>query len=527
MPQKRLTMRKFKRVLYLHSSGLNQRDIARSCLISQSTVSQYLTDAEAAGLQWPLPEDWDDGQIERKLNPHRPASAVWRKHDEPDWPAIHRELQTHNNLTLQLVWEEYRITCPEGYGYSRFCDLYRQWLGKRDLVLRQEHRAGEKMFVDYAGDTIPIHDPATGAVKRAAIFVSVLGASSYTYAEATAGQDLASWIGSHIRAFEFYGGVARLTVPDNLKSGVTKHCYYEPELNRTYAKMGEHYGTAILPARPYRPRDKAKVEAGVQVVQRWIVAALRKRKFFSLAELNPAIAELLTKLNQRPFRKRDGSRASLFAQLDRPALQPLPATRYEFGEWKVARVNLDYHVEVHGHFYSVPHALAHSQVDVHATAATIEIFHRGVRVTSHARSQEAAKATTILEHMPKAHQKHASQTPSRLIEEAGLTGPTTAALVEAILAAKRHPEIGYRACLGILRLARQYPAERMEAAAARALRARAYSFQSLESILKNNLDRIPLPSPSPAALQAAVDHENIRGADYYSSPADPEPPTIP
>lgn len=477
-----------------------------------------MAEAETADLRWPLPEDWDDGQIERKRNPHRPASAVWRKHDEPDWPAIHRELQTHNNLTLQLVWVEYRITCPEGYGYSRFCDLYRQWLGKRDLVLRQEHRDG---------DTIPIHDPATGAVKRAAIFVSVLGTSSYTYAEATAGQDLASWIGSHIRAFEFYGGVARLTVPDNLKSGVTKPCYYEPELNRTYAKMGEHYGTAILPARPYRPRDKAKVEAGVQVVQRWIVAALRKRKFFSLAELNPAIAELLTKLNQRPFRKRDGSRASLFAQLDRPALQPLPATRYEFGEWKVARVNLDYHVEVYRHFYSVPHALAHSQVEVHATATTIEIFHRGVRVPSHVRSQEAAKATTIIEHMPKAHQKHASQTPSRLINEAGLTGPTTAALVDAILAAKRHPEIGYRACLGILRLARQYPAERMEAAAARALGTRAYSFQSLESILKNNLDRIPLPSPSTAALQAAVDHENIRGADYYSSPADPEPPAIP
>jgi transposase len=281
---------------------------------------------------------------------------------------------------------------------------------------------------------------------------------------------------------------------------------------------------AIIPARPYRARDKAKAEVGVQVVQRWIVAALRKRKFFSLGEVNQAIAELLARLNQRPFRKREGSRATLFAQLDQPALKPLPATLYQFGQWKTARVNIDYHVEVERHYYSVPYALVHQQVDVHLTGETLEVLHRGVRVASHARSYETAKATTLTEHMPKAHQKYVGRTPSRLIEDAQRTGPCTGQLVEAILAAKRHPEMGYRSCLGILRLAKTYPAERMEAAAQRALRARAYNCQSMESILKNQLDRLPPASAPP--VQPVLDHGNIRGADYFDSPPEAEPPVI-
>jgi transposase len=336
-------MRKLKEVLRLHSLGLSQHQIARSCSISQSTVHQYVSAAQAAGVGWPLPDNWDEPQIEQALFPRRAAASVWRKHPEPDWTKIHEELQTHQDLTLQLVWQEGRENNPEGYGYSRFCELYRRWLKKLDLVLRQEHRAGEKMFVDYAGATIPIHDPQSGEVHAAAIFVAVLGASSYTFTEATSGQDLQNWIGSHQRAFEFFGGVSEVVVPDNLKSAVTHPSYYEPDLNPTYRDLGEHYGVAIIPARPYRPRDKAKAEVGVQVVQRWIVAALRKRKFFSLAEVDQAIAELLVRLNQRPFRKREGSRATLFAQLDRPALKPLPATRYQFGEWKTARVNIDSH----------------------------------------------------------------------------------------------------------------------------------------------------------------------------------------
>ena len=402
--------------------------------------------------------------------------------------------------------------------------MYRRWLKKLDLVLRQEHRAGEKMFVDYAGATIPIHDPQTGEIAPAAVFVAVLGASSYTFAEATSGQDLRNWIGSHMRAFEFFGGVVEVVVPDNLKSAVTHPSYYEPDLNPTYRDLGEHYGVAIIPARPYRARDKAKAEVGVQVVQRWIVAALRKHKFFSLDEANQAIAELLVRLNQRPFRKREGSRATLFAQLDRPALKPLPATRYEFGKWQTARVNIDYHIEVERHYYSVPYALVHQKVDARLTADTVEVLYRGVRVASHVRSYEVGRATTLTEHMPKAHQKYVGRTPSRLIEDARQTGPYTGQLVEAILAAKRHPEMGYRSCLGILRLAKTYPAERMEAAARRALRARAYNCQSMDSILKNQLDRLPLPGDPPA--QPAVEHDNIRGADYFDSPPEADPPVI-
>ena len=517
-------MRKLKEVLRLHSLGLSQHLIARGCSISQSTVHQYLSAAQAAGVKWPAPENWNDRQIEQALFPQRPAPAVWRKHPEPDWTQIHQELQTHQNLTLQLVWQERRESSPEDYGYSRFCDLYRRWLKKLDLVLRQEHRAGEKMFVDYAGATIPIYNPQSGDVHPAAVFVAVLGASSYTFAEATSGQDLPNWIGSHMRAFEFFGGVVEVVVPDNLKSAVAHPSYYEPDLNPTYRDLGEHYGVAIIPARPYRARDKAKVEVGVQVVQRWIVAALRKRKLFSLAEANQAIAELLVRVNQRSFRKREGSRATLFAQLDQPALKPLPATRYQFGEWKRPRVNIDYHVEVERHYYSVPYALVHQEVDVHLTAETLEVLHRGVRVASHVRSYEPGKATTLTEHMPKAHQKYLGRTPSRLIEDAQRTGPCTGELVEAILAAKRHPEMGYRSCLGILRLAKIYPAERMEAASQRCLRARAYNFQSMDSILKNQLDRLPLSGDPP--VPPAVDHDNIRGADYFDSPPEADPPVI-
>ena len=510
-------MRKLKEVLRLTSLGMSQHQIARSCSLSQSTVHEYVSAARASGVQLPLPADWNDHQIEQALFPQRNAPIGWRKHLEPDWPPILEELQKNKDLTLALIWQERRESDPEGYGYSRFCDLYRRWLNKRDLVLRHEHRAGEKMFVDYAGATIPIYDCQTGQVQEAAVFVAVQGASSYTFAEVTAGQDLRNWIGSHIRAFEFFGGVAEVVVPDNLKSAVTHPSYYEPDLNPTYRDLAEHYGIAIIPARPYRPREKAKAEVGVQVVQRWIIAALRKRKFFSLAEANQAIAELLAGLNQRAFRKRDGNRASLFAQLDRPALKPLPATRFEFGKWRTAvRVNLDYHVEMERHYYSVPHALAQLEVDVRCTADTVEVLHRGARVASHVRSFERDKKTTLTDHMPKSHQRYLERTPTRLLEEAEQIGPETGRLAAAILAAKRHPEMGYRSCLGILKLAKTYPAERMEAAAKRALRARAYSCQSLDSILRNQLDRVPLPEDRPPANHT-VEHENIRGADYFEA----------
>ena len=378
--------------------------------------------------------------------------------------------------------------------------------------MRQEHKAGEKLFVDYAGVTIPIHDPQGGPVRQASIFVAVLGASNYTYVEATESQELEHWIGSHIRTFEFLGGVPKLVIPDNARTGVSRSCRYEPDLNRTYQELAMHYGVGVVPARPYKPRDKAKVENGVLVVERWVVAALRHRKFFSLAELNQAIQELLTKLNQRPFRKRPGCRASLFQELDRPALGPLPRERYEFHQWATARVNIDYHVEFERHYYSVPYTLTGQRVEIRATLTTVEIFHRGERVASHRRSSQPYRSTTVNEHRPKSHQQHLAWPPSRLLHWAESVGPATARLFAAILESKPHPEMGYRSCLGILRLGQRYSQERVEAAATRALATGACSYHSVKSMLQHGLDRQPLESTPP---RPPIQHSNLRGAAYF------------
>ncbi len=508
-------MRKLKEVLRLLSLGLKQHLIARSCSIAQSTVSEYVAAAEAAGIDWPAVADWDERRLEAVLFPNRPEVPSRRQYPAPDFAAIHHELQTHKHLTLQLVWEEYRQADPNGYRYSRFCDLYRAWLRKRDIVLRQQHRAGEKTFVDWAGDTVAIHDPKTGSIHDASVFVAVLGASNYSFAEAAWTQTLPDWIGAHIRAFEFFGGVTEIIVPDNPKTSVMKACRYEPDLNRTYQEMAAHYGVAVVPARPAKPRDKAKVEAGVLLVERWILAALRKRKFFSLGELNGAIGELLVRLNEKPFRKRDGNRRTLFETLERPALRPLPAERYEFGDWHTARANIDYHVEYDRHYYSVPYQLTGQELEVRASATMVEIFQRGVRVASHPRSTAAYEASTVNEHRPKSHQRHLEWTPSRLIEWAATVGPATAELSEQILASKPHPEMGYRSCLGIQRLVKQYSPERMEAAARRAVALRACSYQSVKSILERGLDRLPVEPAAPP--RPAAEHPNIRGAAYFDA----------
>lgn len=514
-------MRKIHEILRLHHGlGLGQREIARCCSVSQSTVHEYLKRAAAAGLGWPLPPDCDERGLEQRLFGSREPKPPRPRCPEPDFPAIHQQLKTHKHLTLQLLWEEYIEAHPDGYRYSRFCDLYRQWRRQLDVVLRQQHRAGEKLFVDYAGATVAVENPQTGELRAAQIFVAVLGASSYTYAEATWSQGLADWIGSHLRAFEFFGGVPEIVVPDNLRAGVSRACRYEPDLNRTYQEMAMHYGVAVVPARPRKPRDKAKAEAGVQLVERWILAALRNRRFTSLAALNQAIRELLERLNRRPFRKREGSRAELFESLDRPALQPLPVEAYEFADWKKARVNIDYHVEVERHYYSVPYPLVGQQVEVRLAARTVEIFHRGQRVASHLRSREPYRETTVHEHRPKSHQKHLEWPPSRLIGWARTVGPATAELFEKILASKPHPEMGYRSCLGVLRLAKSYSPERVEAAAARAVRLGVCSYRSVKSMLARGLDRQAPPEPEPE--RPPLKHANIRGADYYDPPS-PQP----
>lgn len=490
--------------------GLSNRQVADSCGVSRPTVTEYMRRAEAAGLSWPLSEELDDTELERKLFP--PATIVAEQRAVPDWPVVHQEL-SGKGVTLALLWDEYKAANPEGFQYSWFCEHYRRWLGKLDVVMRQNHRAGEKLFVDYAGQTVPVVDRASGEVHETQIFVAVLGASNHTYAEATWTQTLPDWIGSHVRAFNYLGSVPEIVVPDNLKSGVHLAHRYEPELNPTYAEMGRHYGVAIIPTRSAKPRDKAKVEAGVLVVERWILARLRNRQFFSLAELNTAIAELLEVLNKRPFKKLPGCRQSLFETLDRPAMQPLPATPYEYAEWKKVRVNIDYHVAIDKHYYSVPYQLVKQQLEARVTTNTVELLHKGKRVASHRRSNQPGRHTTVNVHMPKAHREYAEWTPERLVRWAGETGSATAKLVETILTSRPHPQHGFRACLGIMRLGKRYTTVRLEAASRRALAIGSCSYKSVESILKNGLDRKPLPSTT--IDTPAIEHDNLRGSDYY------------
>lgn len=508
-------MRRIKDVLRLyHELGRGQREIARCLQIAQSTVNGYLSRAKAAGLAWPLPEGFEnDRKLEAALfRQVEPAPAP--RQSLPDFVQVENELRSHRNLTLLLLWQEYHQANPEGYSYSRFCVLYRRWKRKQDVVLRQDHKAGEKLFVDWAGDKLPIYDHHSGSVWYASIFVASLGASSYTYAEATADQQLASWIGAHLRTFAYLGGCPHFVVPDNAKTAVIRACRYDPDLNPTYQAFAVHYGIGILPARPYKARDKAIVEVNVQVVQRWILAALRHRKFFSLAEANEAIRELLLRLNHRRFRKRAGTRASLFEQLDKPALQPLPASPYDLSEWSKARVNIDYHCLFDENFYSVPYTLVQELVEIRSTPTAVEIFHQGERVASHPRSHGNGKSITIPQHRPKSHQAHLEWTPSRMVSWAATIGPHTARLFERILEDKPHPEMGYRSCLGIIRLSTTYSPARVEAAADLALSSNACRYQSIKSILQRGLDQQPavLPSSTPTP-----EHENLRGPQYFSA----------
>ena len=511
MPGQRLPMRQVREVLRLkHVCGHSGHQIAAMVGVSRYTVAEYLRRAGVVGITWPVPDGLDDAALERRL--FSPPFAAEPSRPQPDWPRIHAELR-RPGVTLLLLWEEYRAGQPEGYGYSRFCDLHVAWRGKLSSTMRQTHPAGERMFVDYAGQTVEVIDATTGEVRRAQVFVATLGASNLTYAEARWTQGLPDWIGCHVGAFAFFGGVARQIVCDNLKSGVTAACRYEPGISRTYADMASHYGTAVLPARVRRPRDKAKVEVAVQVVQRWVLARLRNQRFHSLAELNGALRELITALNDRPMRHLGTSRRALFEAVERSALLPLPPEPYAYAEWKRCRAGLDYHVEVHGHFYSVPYRLVREVIEARITDQTIELFHGGTRVASHLRNPRQHRHTTTPDHTPSAHRRHAEWTPTRLLREAAAVGPATIALVERILTAKPHPEQGFRACLGILRLARTYGPERLEAACQRGMDIGARSYGSVLSILRHGLDRAHRSDPAPDELP--VQHGNIRGSGYY------------
>lgn len=516
MPTEKVSMRKIREVLRLtFEARLTQRQVAASVGLSQSVISKYLAAARAAPMGWPVPADLDDQALEERLFPAARGTMAPRppRFASPDYPAIHAQLK-RKGVTLQLLWEEYRHDQGEhSYSYPQFCWHYRQFRDRLKRSMRQTHQAGEKLFVDYCGPTVEVVDGASGEVRSAQIFVAVLGASNYTYSEATWTQSLPDWIASNSRALAFFGGVPALIVPDNLKSAVTRACRYEPDLNPAYAEFAAHYGTAILPARPYKPKDKAKVEVAVQIVERWLLARLRHRTFFSLAELNAALHQLLADLNQRPFKKLPGSRQSQFEALDKPALKPLPAQPYAYAQWRKARVNIDYHIEVDGHYYSVPHRLVKHEVDVCVRGQSVEVLLHHQRVASHPLSLRRGAYSTLAEHMPKAHQKHREWTPGRFLTWALDIGPCTRDVVKHLLENRPHPEHGYRSCLGLLNLAKRYGNARLEAACARALSVGAPSRKSVLSILESGLDQAPLPETETDAPSIA--HDNVRGARYY------------
>jgi transposase len=509
-------MHHIREVIRLTANGLSQRQIGRALSLSNGVVAKYQSAARRSGLEWPLPPEMDDQALGSLLS-GSDSDGVDLVRAEPDFAYIHGQLK-RKGVTRQLLWEEYCSSASgQPYGYTQFCVRYQEWKAHLGVVMRQTHKGGEKLFVDYCGQTIDIVNGASGEFKPAHIFVAVLGASNYTYAEATHTQSLFDWLGAHTRAFTFFDGVPSLVVPDNLKSGVSKACRYEPQLNRSYAELLSYYGTTALPARPYKPRDKAKVEVGVQLVERWIVARLRHQTFFSLFNLNLAIRKLLKDLNQRPFKKLPGTRASQFEEIERGALLPLPEQPYECAEWRKATVHLDYHIEVARHYYSVPHSLIRRQVEVRISERMIECFYGGQRVAVHQRSERQGAHSTLSEHMPHSHRAHTEWTPRRFIAWAAEIGQHTQQLVEHLLTNKPHPEQGYRSCLGLLSLTKRYGKNRLEAACHRAVSLGSLSRSSVASILAHNLDQQPLNDSSDNDESAFVlqDHANVRGPDYY------------
>lgn len=508
-------MRKIRDILRLrYECHLSIRQISASVRVSTGAVTKYLKRFEQSGLTWPLSDEIDDTTLINRLLPS--ATEPQRKGlIDPDWQEVHRELK-RKGMTKQLLWEEYCEVYPHNaYSYPQYCHRYRDWRNRQKRSMRQQHKAGEKLFIDYAGVTVPVVDASTGETKSAQVFVAVLGASSYTYAEATWSQSLPDFLGAQVRAFEYFGGVPEMLVPDNLRSAVTKACRYDPDINLHYQHLARHFGVSVMPTRPYKPKDKAKVEVGVQVVERWILMKLRKRFFFSLAELNQAIRGLLEDLNARSFKQQPGCRRSLFEQIDRPALRPLPKHAFEYIDFKLARVNIDYHVKHGEHHYSVPHTLVREQVEIRAGERLVQILFKGKLVASHPRKHRPG-FTTLPEHMPKRHQKHQQWTPGRFLNWARKLGPEVQRFTQKLLDSRDHPEQAYRSCLGLLNLDKDYGADRLNAACARALKTGGHRLGNVKAILQSGLDQLPLELPeSSDEHRVTRSHENIRGADFY------------
>jgi len=506
-------MRKLKEILRLkYGAKLTHRQIAKSLSISPSSVSTYANRATQLGItNWPLDEIWDEARLKREF---LKTNVTTKDFALPDWSKVKDEL-TNKIVTLQRLWEEYAEQHAEGhYSYNHYCRLYKAWLKTKRLSMRQHHNAGEKLFVDYCGPTIPIVNPDTGEFRKAQVFVAVMGASNYTYAEATLSQGLEDWVMSHARCFEFLGGVPELVIPDNLKSGVTKACRYEPDLNPTYQQLAEHYRTTVIPARPYKPKDKAKAEVGVQIVERWIMARLRKETFYSLAQLNQRIRALLNDMNNRAMKQHPGSRYSQFKAIDEPALKPLPQQPYTFTQVKKVRVHIDYHVEVEKHYYSVPYTLVKQQLEAHISGNLVTIYHQDKPVATHPRSYQMGTHTTNTQHMPKAHQSQQEWSPERFERWAKAIGDDVAQLVIGYLNQRQHPEQSYRRCLGLLNLAKQFGNARLNAACARGLATGVSHYQAIKTILDKGLDKTALPTQQSERLNQ-IDHPNIRGQHYY------------
>jgi transposase len=510
MPRKRLSMRKIKEVLRLKQAGLTNRAIARACSIGKETVREYLTRAAEAGLGWPLPDGLTEEVLEQRLFPYEVRLGGKRK--EPDWGKIHEALRK-KGVTRKLLWMEYTEGQTDVYRYTQFCEHYARWSKRLHPTMRLLHKAGEKLFVDYAGLMMAYQDRMTGELHPAPVFVATMGASSETYCEAQDSQALPNWIGGHVQAFEYFGGVPEIVVPDNTKTGVTSACYYEPDLNPTYQDMARYYGTAIVPTRVRHPRDKAKVETGVQVVERWVIAPLRNRTFFSLEEINAAIKGKREELNLRRMEHLGKSRRELFESLDRPALKPLPEQPYEPAEWKRAKVGIDYHVPYQRHYYSVPYEMRHKDVYLRATGKTIEIFFRGQRIASHLRDDTPGYHSTLPDHMPASHRAFMDWTPERFLRWAEKSGPATTEMVRTLLVSRAHPEQGYRSSLGLMRLETRYGKERLEDACRRALHFSLHSYRGVKNILDVGLDRI---RPENEVSPPEKPHPNIRGRGYYS-----------
>jgi transposase len=505
-------MRKIRDVLRLHyAAKLSIRQIQTSTKISLGQIHKLLVKAEEMGLEWPLPDHLDDTQLARMFYPGSDSSASGR-FVVPVWSEVHQELK-RKEVTLQLLWEEYTHQYPNRcYSYSQYCERYCQWKKKQRRSMRQAHKAGEKCFVDYCGPTLSIVDHNTGEVREAQVFVGVLGASNYTYAEATRTQSLQDWLGSHVRMLEYYGGCPEIIVPDNLKSGVSKACRYDPDLNPAYQQWAAHYDVAIIPARPYAPKDKAKAEVAVQIVERWIMARLRKQTFFSLAEANRCIRALLDELNLKPFKQLPGNRLQAFNQLDRPALKPLSRQAYHYVDIKPVRVNIDYHVQYKQHHYSVPHQFVGESLELHASDQLITLFFRQQQVACHPRKHHPGM-TTDSGHMPVRHQKHHQWTPERLRSWGKSIGPETYQWIDRQLTLKDHPEQAYRVCLGLLNLSREFSSVRLESACQIANREDLMRLRHVKSILKSNRDQ--LSHQEACALSLPQDHDNIRGPGHF------------